>query len=205
MTKAEQSVTGGEETQAGAGETRVTAVGVGIVIGNGGQATVVKHGIRADTIEAENVVNGPMVSSAALEYASALVKLARELGDGVIDARTIRARNVVVGLYVPEARTVDELHEEVVALRQQVQTALDAGEVADAADAEDIAAALATAEAELDKPQPSGSRVTRKLKEAAELLTGVAEAATAAGKMAQAVVKLAPVAMMVWKLAEALF
>ena len=65
---------------------------------------------------------------------------------------------------------------------------------------------------ELADAEEAGEQITlRELmerlgdKEAAELLTGAAEAATAVGKAGLAVVKLAPVAMMLWKLAERLF
>jgi polyhydroxyalkanoate synthesis regulator phasin len=183
----------------------IQITGDGNVVGNHNRVEVRKGGIRAEHIEAENVVDGVMAPQAALAQAAELVKLARAIERGGIDAETIKARNVVSGLYVPAAQNVAELHQEVAALRQNVLVALEAGEVADDADAEDVAAALTTAEAELAKPEPSGTRVVRKLKEAAEVLTGVAEAATAAGKVGQAVIKLAPVAMMLWKLAETLF
>ena len=183
----------------------IQITGDGNVVGNHNRVEVRKGGIRAEHIEAENVVDGVMAPQAALERASELVKLARAIERGGIDAGTIKAQNVVSGLYVPAAQSVAELHREVTALRQEVQAALEAGEVASDADAEDIIGALVTAEAELTKPEPSGTRIVRKLKEAAEVLTGVAEAATAVGEVGQAVIRLAPVAMMLWKLAETLF
>jgi hypothetical protein len=184
----------------GAHSTQIT--GDGNAMGNNNQTDVQKGGIRARRIEAENVVNGVMLPAQALEQAEGLVALTRAIERGGIEADEIKARNVVEGLLVTELRTVDDLRQEVGALRQQVQAALEAGEVADAGDAADVAEALETAEAALAEPEPQGRRVTRKLKEAADVLAGAAEAATAAGKASQAVIKLAPVAMMLWKLAE---
>jgi hypothetical protein len=111
---------------------------------------------------------------------------------------------VVSGLYVPSAETPEELRREVARLRAQVRVAVEAGEIEHEGDAEDALDALSTAEEELAEAEPRERRVGRKLKEAAEVLTEAAEAATAAGKVGRAVVKLAPVAMMLWKLAEAI-
>ena len=183
----------------------ITITGDGNVIGNQSRSTVQKGGIHARRIEAENVVAGVMASPEALQHAGELVKLARAIAQHGIHADTIKAQNVVSGVYIPTARTTDELRQEVTQLRAQVQAAIAAGELADEADAADVQQALQTAETELAKPAPKGERVARKLQEVAEVLTGAAEAATAAGKVGQAVIKLAPVAMMLWKLAETIF
>jgi len=182
----------------------ITITGDGNVIGNNNRVDVQKGGIRARQIIAENVVDGVMASPEALAQAGTLVKLAREIERSGISADTIKARNVVSGLYIPAAQNLAELRQEVARLREQVQAAIAAREIADTVDAADIAEALDSAAEELAKPEPKAQRIVRKLKEAAELLTGAAEAATAAGKVGLAVVKLAPVAMMLWKLAEAL-
>jgi len=145
-----------------------------------------------------------MASPEALERAGELLKLARAVERGGISADTIKARNVVSGVYIPTAQNLAELRPEVARLQGQVQVAIAAQEIADTDDATDVAEALNSAAEELAKPEPKAQRVARKLKEAAELLTGAAEAATAAGKVGLAIIKLAPVAMMLWKLAEAL-
>ncbi|MBN1262558.1 MAG: caspase family protein [Anaerolineae bacterium] len=170
-------------------------VGDGNVVGKG-------PGITAQTIEAQNVVDGIMAPAAALEQAGALVKWARAIERGGVHARTIKAQNVVSGIYIPTAQTVAELRQEVAQLHQRVQAVIAAGEIADPADAEDALGALTTAETELAKSDPSSGRVTRKLKEVAELLTGIAEVAAATHKVGLEVIKLAPIAMMLWKLAE---
>ena len=172
------------------------------IVGQGN--TVQKGGIRARTIIAENVVDGVMASPEALAQAGVLVKLAREIERGGISADTIQARNVVSGVYIPTAQNLAELRQEVARLREQVQAAIAAQEIAEADDAADVTEALNSAAEELAKPEPRAPRVARKLKEAADLLTGAAEATTAAGKVGQAIIKLAPTAMLLWKLAEAL-
>lgn len=176
------------------------------VVGNGNVVSS-GPGITARTIIADNVVEGVLVQGGSPEMAARLVQLARAIGRGSITADEIKAGNVVSGVQFIAGRPPDnqeELRAEVAALRAQVQRALAAREIADAGDAEDVEEALATAEAELEKPEPHGRRAARKLKEAAEILTGAAEAATAVGKVGQAVIRLAPVAMMLWKLVEAM-
>jgi hypothetical protein len=182
----------------------ITITGDGNVLGNNNRVDVQKGGIRARHIEAQNVVDGVMASPEALQHAGELVGLARAIERGGISADTIKARNVVSGLYVPSAETPEELRREVARLRAQVRVAVEAGEIEHEGDAEDALDALSTAEEELAEAEPRERRVGRKLKEAAEVLTEAAEAATAAGKVGRAVVKLAPVAMMLWKLAEAI-
>lgn len=188
---------------AGGGNTTIT--GDGNVIGNNNKVNVQKGGIHARHIEAQNVVAGVMASPEALQHAGDLVKLARAIERGGISADTIKAQNVVDGVYIPSAHTADELRQEVTKLIEQVQTAIAAGEIANAGDAEDVTAALDAAETELAKPEPGGRRVTRHLQTAADILTGAADVAVGAQKVGLAVIKLAPVAMMLWKLAENLF
>ena len=198
----------GQQTNIGGdvmAEKGITITGDGNVIGSNNQVQVRKGGIHARRIEAENVVSGVMAPAQALEQAEGLVALAHAIERGGIDADEIKARNVVDGLLITELRSVEDLRQEVTALRQQVQAALEEGEVADPGDAADVTEALSTAEAALAEPEPQGRRVARKLKEAADVLTDAAEAATAAGKTGQAVIRLAPVAMTLWKLAERLF
>jgi predicted RNA-binding Zn ribbon-like protein len=186
----------------------ITITGDGNVVGNESSSRVRKGGITAERIEADNVVDGVQLQGGTPEMAANLVQAAKAIQRGGITAKEIKAGNVVSGLQFLTGKppeTQAELRAEVAALREQVQQALTAQEIADAGDAEDVEEALATAEAELEKPEPNGKRAARKLKEVAEILTGAAETATAAGKVGRAVVKLAPVAMMVWKMAETLF
>lgn len=172
------------------------------------EATTGKGGIRAGRIEADNVVDGVQFQGASPENAQALIELAQAIQRGGITADEIKAGSVVSGVQFltgkpPENQ--DDLRAEVAALRKQVQQAIAAGEIPSEGDAEDVTEALAQAEAELEKPEPAGSRVVRKLKTTAEILTNTAKVAEGARKAGVAVVKLAPLAMMLWKLAETLF
>jgi hypothetical protein len=185
----------------------IAITGDGNVIGDGSSSRVQKGGIHAGRIEADNVVDGVQVQGGTPARAAALVEAAKAIQRGGITADEIKAGNVVSGLQFLTGKPPEDqadLRAEVAALHAQVQQAVDDGEVADAGDAEDVTDALAKTEAELAKPEPNGKRAARKLEEAAEILTGAAEAAAAAGKLGRAVVKLAPLAMMVWKMAEAL-
>ena len=58
---------------------------------------------------------------------------------------------------------------------------------------------------ELAKPQPSGQRVLRKLDEVSTIVTKSAEIAQASGKIGAYVVQLAPVAAILWQVAQRLF
>jgi len=165
-------------------------------------------GIRAGRIDAENVVEGVQAQGLAPAEAAGLVELARAIRSGGITADFIQAGNVVSGLQFSAGQaptTPDELRREVSALRQQVQTAVAAGEIAKPGDAEDVQEALDTAEKELAKPQPDGERVVRKLEVANTILTRCAEVVQSAGNVGQQVLKLAPIAAALWALAAKLW
>jgi hypothetical protein len=174
-----------------------------------GEGGVVQFGgIRADRIEAENVVDGVQMQGGDAEMAAGLVKLARAIRRGGISAEEIKAQSLVSGLqYIadPARPTPDELRREIAALREQVEKVVADGEIAEAADAQDAQEALAKAEEELAASQPQGGRVVRKLAEVSEILTRSAEAAQAAGKFGWQVVKLAPLAAALWQIAARLW
>lgn len=186
----------------------ITITGDGNVIGNESSSQVQKGGIHARTIEAENVVDGLHLQGGTPADVKALVDLAQAIQRGSITADEIRAGNVVSGvLFVagkPPANHA-ELRAEVVALRDQVQQAIAAGEVADEGDAADVTDALAKTEAELEKPEPNGQRVVRHLKSATDILTGVAKSAAAARNVGWQIVRLAPLAAALSQLAQAIF
>jgi hypothetical protein len=186
----------------------ITITGDGNIIGNENSGQVQKGGIHARTIEAENVVDGVHLQGGVPADVEALVGLAQAIQRGSITADEIRAGNVVSGvLFVAGKPPVNhaELRAEVAALREQVQQAIAAGEVADAGDAEDVTDALAKTEAELEKPEPNGKRVVRHLESATDILTGVAKSAAAARNVGWQIVKLAPVAAALSQLAQAIF
>jgi len=182
----------------------IVVTGHGNVIGRGSSSRVQIGGIHAGRIEADNVVDGVQMQGAAAD-AAGLVKLARAIQRGGITAEEIKAGNVVDGLQfltgaAPAAQ--DDLRREIAALREQVQQAIAAGEIEKAGDAEDVQDALEKAEAEMAKPEPDGERVVRKLETATEILGQTADLAQAAGKVGSHIVRLAPVAAALWKLAE---
>lgn len=165
-------------------------------------------GIRANRIEAENVVQGMQQLGGDLSQAADAVALAEALSRGSITADSIQAQNVVAGFqYIanPAQATPDELRQEVAALQRQLAEALAAGEIEANADMADAQNALAAAETELAAAQPPGSRIVRKLKEAAEILTTSAKTADAARQTGLALVKLAPVAAVLYQISMRLF
>lgn len=165
-------------------------------------------GIQADRIEAENVVQGLQQLGGETGSTHALVALATALSNGSIRADSIQARNVVAGFqYIadPAQVTVDQLQQEIAHLRKQLAELLDAGELEDSADMTDAQDALQEAETELAAEQPQGSRVLRKLKEVSEILTAGADAASAAGRISDAVIKLAPVAAALYQIGTTVF
>jgi hypothetical protein len=182
--------------------------GDGNVIGDHSSSRVQKGGIRAGRIEAENVVDGVQMQGGAPDDAAQLVELAQAIQRGGITAGEIKAGNVVSGLQFltgapPE--TPADLQSEVTALRRQVAQAVADGEISSVGDAEDVTDALDKAEEELNKPEPSGKRVVRKLNAAAEILTGVAGTAQAARNVGLEVIRLAPVAAALSQLAQTIF
>lgn len=165
-------------------------------------------GIRANRIEADNVVQGMQQIGGDLSDAANAVALAEALSGGTISADSIEAQNVVAGFqYIadPAQATQEELRLEVARLREQLAEAVAAGEVEAGADVEDAQEALGKAEAELAKDQPQGNRVMRKLKEAAGILTEGAKMTDAARQAGTALLKLAPVAAALAQIASQMF
>jgi hypothetical protein len=203
------AVAAGERGVAVGGDASGTVItGDGNVVGDHSSSRVQKGGIRAGRIEAENVVDGVQMEGGAPDDAAQLVELAQAIHRGGITAGEIKAGNVVSGLQFltgapPE--TPADLQREVTALRRQVAQAVADGEISSVGDAEDVTDALDKAEEELNKPEPSGKRVVRKLNAAAEILTGVAGTAQAARNVGLEVIRLAPVAAALSQLAQTIF
>ena len=164
-------------------------------------------GIHARRIEADNVVSGTQIQGGDAQSAAALVQLAQAIQRGDISADEIKARNLVSGLqYIadPTQASVEDLRRELAALRTKLEQAIAAQEIPDTADAEDAQESLTTVETELAKPQPNEGRVLRKLDALSQIVTRSAETAQAAGKLGAMVIQLAPVAAMVWQVAQKL-
>ncbi len=164
-------------------------------------------GIHARRIEAENIVSGVQMQGGDTQTASSLIQLAQAIQRGEIRAEEIKARNLVSGLqYIadPAHASVEDLRQELLALRTQLEQAVASQEFSDPADAQDAQESLATAATELAKPQPNGNRVLRKLDAFSQIITRTAETADAAGKLGAWVIRLAPLAATVWQVAQKL-
>ncbi len=164
-------------------------------------------GIHAKRIQADNIVSGTQIQGGDQEKAASLVQLAQAIQRGDITADDIIARNLVSGLqYIadPAQATIEDLRRELTDLRPQVDTAIAAQEIPDEDEAKAATDDLAVAEKELAKPQPNGEKVLKRLKNVNEILTQSAQVAEEAGKIGSLVMKLAPIAAVVWQVAQRL-
>ena len=94
-------------------------------------------GIYARRIGAENVVSGTQIQGGDAQTATSLIQLAQAIHRGDIRADEIKARNLVSGLqYIadPAQASVEDLRNELAALRTQLEQAIAAQEISDAAD-----------------------------------------------------------------------
>jgi hypothetical protein len=165
-------------------------------------------GIRAKRIQADNVVAGVQFHGGDPAQAAALVQLAQAIKRGDITADDINARNIVSGLqYIadPATASTEDLRKELAAFQMKLEQAITAKELPTAGSVQDVKDSLASAQAELAQPQPDGERVLRKLDEVSKIVTRSAEIAQASGKIGAYVVQLAPVAAVLWQVAQRLF
>ncbi|SRR6266566_4537486 len=164
-----------------------------------------EHGsIRAERIEAENVISGVQIQGGDTQSA-ALVNLAHAIQRGDISAEEIKAYNLVSGLqYISDSTQVniEDLRRELVSFRMQLEQAIAAREIPDMTDSNDARSSLVTVESELAKPEPNINRVVRKLDELSQIVTRSAETAEAAGKLGALVIRLAPVVAALWQVAQ---
>lgn len=165
-------------------------------------------GIRAGKIDAENVVDGVQIRGGDAASAAELIRLASEIRRGGITADEIRAGNVVTGLqYIadPAAAGMDDLRREVAALRERLESAAADGDFPDETDAEDAVGEIAAVETELEKPEPAGKRIVRRLNALSDILTQSGEMLQAAGNVKSKVMELLPYAAAVGLTAQAMF
>ena len=165
-----------------------------------------RAGIYAKRIDATNVVQGTQIQGTA-EQPEQLLALARDLRLGRIEAEDIKATSVVTGLQVvsdPSRATIDELRQEVSQLRADIDELVAGGAFRDSADAEDLSAAANAAEKELNSEVPSGGRVVRKLAEVSDIINRGAEVTESVEQVGTRLAKLAPVAAVLWQLAQRL-
>jgi hypothetical protein len=165
-------------------------------------------GIRAGKIVADNVVDGVQMQGGDAASAAELIRLSGAIRSGGITAKEIRAGNVVTGMqYIadPASATVDDLRKEIGALREQVEAAKESGEFPDESDAEDAVLELSEVAKELEKPEPSGNRIVRKLKALNEILVQAGKTIDQAGDVKSKLIKLLPWAAAVGLTAQNLF
>jgi len=162
-------------------------------------------------IQADNVVTGIQIQGGDAAIARACLDAAQALQQtGSIEAvQDIIAKNVVTGLqYIGQADTtpnVEQLHRELAALREQLQQAIQAKEIADPYEAKDVQKAVDRAIEQTHTAKPVAERITTHLAKASTIVTKAATVAEAAGKLQAVVLKLVPVVAALQKLASLLF
>jgi hypothetical protein len=163
--------------------------------------------VRARTIQADNIVTGQQIQGADAEAARELLALARQMETGSVEAvQDIIAKNVVTGLqYLGQggtAPTLQQFRQELAALREQLAQAVQAGEFAQAYDAQDAQTAVARAIEQSQVPQPAAEKITPHLERAVTIINQAAEAANSVGNFQAAVIKLAPIGTALYRLAS---
>jgi hypothetical protein len=161
-------------------------------------------------LKADNIVAGVQVQGADAETARALLALAGELESGSVEAvRDIIAKNVVAGFqYVGQGGTtpnLEQFQQELAALRAQLAEAVKAGEIAKAYDAQDAQIAVDRAVEQSQAQKPAADEISPQLERAAKIINQAATAAESAGKLQAAVIKLAPIATALYRLASFIF
>jgi hypothetical protein len=118
----------------------------------------------------------------------------------------IIARNVVTGFqYIGQGGNMpnlEQFQQELVALREQLAQAVKAGEIADTYDAEDAQKAVDRAIEQARAQPPAPEKVTSHLERAATIITKAGTVAESVGKVQALVIKLAPVATALGRLAS---
>jgi hypothetical protein len=164
-------------------------------------------GVKAGgKIQAENIVTGVQIQGAEAETAQKLLAVTQQLRSGGVEAaQDIIAKNIVTGFqYLGQGSaglTREQFQQELAALREQLAQAVAAREIEDEYEAEDAQKAVERAVEQSQAGQPVGEKITKQLETAATIIEGAAKAAQAAGKFGATVIKLAPVAMALARLA----
>ena len=162
-------------------------------------------------IQADNVVTGIQIQGGDAAIARACLDAAQALQQtGSIEAvQDIIAKNVVAGLqYIGQAGTppnIEQFQRELAALREQLQQAIQAREIADPYEAEDAQKAVDRAIEQTTTEKPVAERISTQLDRASTIITKAATAAEAAEKFQAGVIKLAPVVAALQKLASMFF
>jgi hypothetical protein len=161
-------------------------------------------------LKADNIVTGVQVQGADAETARALLALAREIESGSVEAvRDLIAKNVVTGFqFIGRGGTApneEQFRQELASLRAQLAQAVQAGEFTEAYEAQDAQTAVDRAVEQSQAQQPTAEKIVSHLERAATIINKAGTVAESAGKIQAAVIKLAPVAAALYRLASVLF
>lgn len=158
-------------------------------------------GIKAKRIIAENVGDVQQIGGSAAD-AAALMKAMRGLELGDIEADEILAGNLGLFQHISSGAelTVAGLLREVRGIHTDLEGAVTAGHLP-ASEARPALEATRAVEAELSKPEPNKKEATGRLGKMAEAIKKTTEASENVEKLGGRLAKLAPAAMVLWKLA----
>jgi hypothetical protein len=168
-------------------------------------------GVRAGRdLKADNIVTGVQVQGADAETARALLALAREIESGSVEAvQDIIVKNVVTGFqYLGQGGTapnLEQFQQELAALRAQLAQAVQAGEIDDAYEAEDAQKAIDRAIEQTQAQKPAAQKILPHLDRAATIINKAGTVAESVGKIQAVVIKLAPIAAALHRLASVIF
>jgi len=165
-------------------------------------------GIHCKNIKTVNLAGRVQVVGGDPETAARLAGITKDIKPGGIYAETIDAVNIAaVFQYIadPNNANRDDFRKEIAAFRGNVEKSVNAGEITDKKDAEEIKDALVKVEKELAEPKPKGSRIIRSLKTVTDLLNETSETLKAGGSVQAQAIKLAPTAAAIYAIASALF
>jgi hypothetical protein len=144
--------------------------------------------IKAGKIQADNVVTGIQIQGGDAAIARACLDATQALQQtGSIEAvQDLIAKNVVTGVqYIGQdspTPDVEQFQRELAALREQLQQAIQAREIAEPYEAEDAQKAVDRAIEQTRTDKPVAERISAQLDKASTIITQAATAAEAAGK-----------------------
>ncbi len=167
-------------------------------------------GVKAGgSIQAENIVTGVQAQGGDTEMAQKFLDAAQQLKSGGVEAaQDIITRNIVTGFqYLGHNGQLsrEQFEQELVALRAQLAQAIQANEIEDAYEAEDVQQAVERAIEQTQAEQPEASKISGQLEKAATIIESAAKTAQAAKMFGATIIKLAPVVMGLVKAAELFF
>lgn len=126
------------------------------------------------------------------------------VGGGQFQAENVAGSDIILGGQ-PIPQTREEFDRLLAKLKALLEQAVQAGEIENERDAEAAVEDLQNAAEESQAEEPRTSRLKRYLENVSETLEGSAKVTEAAGKVGTAVIKAAPIAVALIKLAQVVF